>query len=212
MDPGRRPEIDTRTRTRRLVAVGVAVVALALVLFAVKACIDSREQRAFENYERDLASLVSESQQLTQSFFGRLEEPSGLTALDFEAEVKADRSAASALVDRARDLDPPGDLAAAHADLVLAFELRLEGLTRISEVIGLALSDEGRDEGVAQVAEDMESFVAADVLYREARAEMARVLPRECASCPAPPETEFVPGVSWLDERTVAEALRRVDD
>ena len=191
---------------------GGGIVAVALALFGIRACMDTREQRAFENYERDLASLVAESQQLTQRFFGRLEEPAGLTALSFEAEVRADRSAASALVDRARDLDPPGDLAAAHADLVLAFELRRDGLTRISEVIGLALSDEGGDEGVAQVAEDMEFFVAADVLYREARAEMAQVLPRECASCPAPPETRFVPGMNWLEEETVADALGGVEE
>ncbi len=200
------PDRDRQILVRRLIAVAAGLLVLILLILGVRGCLDARKEREFENFVSDLNSLVAESQQLSEGFFARLNDPENLSELEFEAEVKADRGAAEGLVDRAQNLTAPSELKPAQADLVLAFELRRDGLTAISDEIGTALGDEGSEEAIAEIAEDMQYFVASDVLYRRAKQEIDRVLAEQGIRGEAP-ESQFLPDIDWLDETTVAEAL-----
>jgi hypothetical protein len=203
--PDRRPQF----LVRRLVGVAVGILILILLVLGVRGCLNARKEREFENYARDLGVLTADSQQLSQGFFGRLEDPGNLTELNFEAEVKADRGAAEGLLTRARGLDAPGELSAGQADLVLAFELRRDGLAATSEEIGTALGDEGREDAIAAISEDMQFFLASDVLYRRAQAQINQVLAEEGIDETAP-DSEFLPGIDWLDETMIAESLNQI--
>ena len=200
------PDRDRQILVRRLIAVAAGLLVVILLILGVRGCLDARKEREYENFVSDLNSLVAESQQLSEQFFARLNDPENLSELEFEAEVKADRGAAEGLVDRAQNLEAPSELKPAQADLVLAFELRRDGLTAISDEIGTALGDEGSEEAVAKIAEDMQFFVASDVLYRRAKDEIDTVLAEQEIRGEAP-QSEFLPEVDWLDETTVAEAL-----
>jgi CARDB len=200
------PDRDRQILVRRLIAVAAGLLILVLLILGVRGCLDARKEREFENFVSDLNSLVAESQQLSEGFFARLNDPENLSELEFEAEVKADRGAAEGLVDRAQNLTAPSELKPAQADLVLAFELRRDGLTAISDEIGTALGDEGSEEAIAAIAEDMQYFVASDVLYRRAKAEIDTVLAEQGIRGEAP-QSQFLPDIDWLDETTVAEAL-----
>lgn len=204
------PDRDRQVRLRRLIAVVAGVLILILLVLGVRGCLDARKERAFENYVRDLEALASESQQLSEGFFARLEDPENLSELNFEAEVKADRGAAEGLVDRAQNLDGPGELKPAQANLVLAFELRRDGLAEISDQIGTALGDEGSEEAKAAIAEDMQFFVASDVLYRRAQGQIQGVLADKCPTCEDPPESQFLPDISLLDPATVDAAVSQI--
>jgi CARDB protein len=203
------PDRERQVRLRRLIAVVVGVLLVVLIVLGVRSCLEARQERQFENYVRDLNSLTSESQQLSEGFFARLDDPENLSELNFEAEVKADRGAAEGLVSRAQNLDAPGELSAAQADVVLAFELRRDGLAAISDQIGTALGDEGSEEATAAIAEDMQYFVAGDVLYRRAQAQINAVLAEQEIRGEAPASV-FLPEIDWLDESTVAEALAQI--
>jgi hypothetical protein len=203
------PDRERQVRLRRLIAVVVGVLLVVLIVLGVRSCLDARQERQFENYVRDLNSLTSESQQLSEGFFARLDDPENLSELNFEAEVKADRGAAEGLVSRAQNLDAPGELSAAQADVVLAFELRRDGLAAISDQIGTALGDEGSEEATAAIAEDMQYFVAGDVLYRRAQEQINAVLAEQEIRGEAPASV-FLPEIDWLDETTVAEALAQI--
>jgi hypothetical protein len=200
------PDRDRQILVRRLIAVAAGLLILILIILGVRGCLDARKEREFENFVSDLNSLVAESQQLSDGFFTRLNDPEGLSELEFEAEVKADRGAAEGLVDRAQNLTAPSELKPAQADLVLAFELRRDGLTQISDQIGTALGDEGSEEATAEIAEDMQYFVASDVLYRRAQEEIDAVLAEEQIRGEAP-QSQFLPDTGLLDETAVAEAL-----
>jgi hypothetical protein len=208
------PDRDRQILVRRLIAVVAGIAIVVLLVLGVKGCLDARKERAFENYSRDLNALASESQQLSAELFdssnGLFENPGNLTPLEFEAQIKNLRSQAEGLVTRAQGLDAPGELKPAQADLVLAFELRRDGLAAISNEISTAFADEGREEALANIAEDMQYFVASDVLYRRARAEIEDVSADECPKCNDVPESQFLPDITWLDESTVAEALGQV--
>jgi hypothetical protein len=203
------PDRDRQVRLRRLIAVVAGVLLVVLIVLGVRSCLDARQERQFENYVRDLNSLTSESQQLSEGFFARLDDPERLSELNFEAEVKADRGAAEGLVSRAQNLDAPGELSAAQADVVLAFELRRDGLAAISDQIGTALGEEGSEEATAAIAEDMQYFVASDVLYRRAQEQINAVLTEQEIRGEAPASL-FLPEIDWLDETTVAEALAQI--
>ena len=131
---------------RRVIALGVGVLILILLLLGVRGCLNARKERGFENYVSDLGGIVTQSNQLSQDFFGRLEDPpKGLTELQLEAEITTDRGTAESLLQRAEGLDVPDELADAQDELVQAFELRRDGLAGIAEDIPTALGNEGRD-------------------------------------------------------------------
>jgi hypothetical protein len=204
------PDRQRQFLFRRLAAVAIGILILILIVLGVRGCLNARQERALENYGRDLETLASESGQLSANFFDRLENPpQNLSELNFEAEVKADRGAAEGLVSRAEGLDPPGELKGAQADVILAFELRRDGLAQISEQIGTALGDEGSTEAIEAIAQDMQYFVASDVLFRRAQGQIDQLFQEEGIDQEVP-DSVFIQDVAWLDETMVADALAQI--
>ncbi|HZA89196.1 MAG TPA: CARDB domain-containing protein [Solirubrobacterales bacterium] len=198
---------------RRLGAVAVGILVLILLVLGVRGCLNARKERAFENYARDLTAVVQESQQQSETFFGRFEGDENLTELNFETEVRADRSNAEQLVSRAESLDPPGELDGAQDNVVEAFELRRDGLAAIADNIGAALGDENTTEATDEIVVHMEDFLASDVVYRQARDEINTVLDEEDIGEKVP-KSEFFPrdddgnpDPEWFDRVTVSENL-----
>jgi hypothetical protein len=189
---------------RRVIALAVGVLLIILVLLAVRGCLDARKERGFENYVSDLDTIVAQSNQLSTDFFGRLLNPEqDADSLELEAQISADRGTAESLLQRIEGLDAPDELAEAQADLQRAFELRRDGLAGIAEDIPTALGNEGRAEALDRIAEDMRGFLASDVLYAEAHAEIVAALETEGIAVPEALEevTPFLPPPDdrWLD-------------
>ena len=189
---------------RRLFALVIGAVVLVLLLFAIRGCLDARKERSFENYLRDLSALVTTSNQLSAEFFARLEDPGETSASDFTAQLGSSRGTGEDLLQRAEGLDPPGDLSEAQEDLVLAFELRRDGLSSIVEQIPTALGNEGRGEAFGQIALDMRQFLASDVLYERAKAGIEEVLAEEELPGEVPSSVFLTDTDRWLDELQLA--------
>jgi hypothetical protein len=196
---------------RRAVAVGVGVLILILLVLGVRGCLNARKERSFENYVSDLSSIAAETQNLSQQFFKRLDDPGGLSALEFEAEVKADRGAMEGLLDRAENLDAPDELAEAQDLIVLSYELRRDALAATSELIPIALGDRGAEKAIQGIAEEMRTLLASDVLYGKAQEQIEEELTaQEIAYDPEgePISTQFLPSEpNWLDVDEVSGAL-----
>ena len=73
----------------------------------------------------------------------------------------------------------PDELSDAQDELLQSFELRRDGLAGIAEDIPTALGNEGRNDAIERIATEMEAFLASDVLYDRARAEIQGVLAEE---------------------------------
>ena len=207
------PERQRVFMLRRLGAVAVGILILILLVLGVRGCLDARKERAFENYARDLSTVVQEEQQISEDFFGRFTDPGNLEELEFETAVRADRSHAEQLVTRVEGLDPPGDLDGAQADVESAFQLRADGLSAIADNIGAALGDEDPNRARNQITLHMQDFLASDVLYRGGREEINAVLADEEINEKVP-RSEFFPrgpdggpDVEWLDSITITESL-----
>lgn len=192
--------------TRRLIALGLGVAVLVIILLSFRACLDARKERGFDNYISDLTSAVEGSNQLSSRFFSRLlEPPSNPSEINLEAQIAADRSAAEGQVQQVEAVDVPDELANAQAELLQAFELRRDGLAGIAADIPTALGDEGRFEAVKQIAADMRAFLASDVLYDRARADILEVLSEQEVDGTVPP-SPFLPEPvdRWLDDLQLA--------
>ena len=193
---------------RRLVAIGAGILILILVVFGVRGILDARKTRAFENYVSDLSALAAESDQLSQSFFGRLDGAEQTSDLSFEAQVNTDKAAAETLVTRAAALDPPDQLRPANGNVVLAFELRRDGLAEIAAQLPNAAADQGAQRANRRITNQMGVFFASDVLYSRGRDDATVVLAEEAIPGEIP-ASQFLPGPppNWLDEATVTEAV-----
>jgi hypothetical protein len=214
-DHGRPPPERQRVfMARRLGAVVAGILILVLLVLGIRGCLNARKERAFENYARDLSTLVQQSQQISEGFFARFSDPENSSELRFETDIRADRSAADGIVSRAESLDPPGELSGAQDDVVEAFQLRADGLGAIADQIGPALGNEDFEDAISQITIHMGDFLASDVLYTRGRDEINAVLEEEGIDEDVPESFSFprippndVPDIEWLDGTAVEENL-----
>ena len=207
--PPREPQGDLLKR--RLIALVAGVLVLVLLLFGFRACLDARKARSYEDYLRDVESLATDSEQLAADFFQRFRDPGELSKLEFQAQLGSARGSAESLLERAEGLDNPDEVADAQEDLEMAFELRRDGVASVVEQTEIALGRRGSIDAVRQIATDMRQFLASDVLYDRAAAEIERVLAEE--ELPGRvPESQFLPEpiAPWLDDLELASLLASV--
>src|SRR5436190_1296806 len=150
---------------RRAVGLGVVVLLLILIVLGIRGCLNARKQRSFENYASDLNAIVAQTKQLSDTFFGKLNNPGNLSPLSFRAEIDTDRGTAQTLDDRVHALDTPGELNDAQNQLNQSYDLRRDGMAGIADQIPIALGKSGAGNAVNAIAAYMKYFLASDVLY-----------------------------------------------
>jgi hypothetical protein len=194
---------------RRGLALGGGLVVLILIVLGVKGCLDARAHRELSDYARNVSQIVKETEQTSKDFFGKLEDPGGLSVSEFTNGVNADSSAMDNYASRIDGLSAPGDMGQAQDALKLVYELRASAMAVIASKMSTALGDAGAPKATAAIARQMQSLLAADVLYEQvARPEINGVLENNGISDSDVPKSTFVPdGTKWLEEDTVAEAL-----
>lgn len=193
---------------RRGLALGGGLVLLILIVLGIKGCLDARANRAMEDYARDVTQIVEETQQTSESFFGKLEDPGSASVTDFVDQVNADRSAMDTYRTRIEGLDAPGDMGRAQGNLELVYQLRAGAMDEIANKMPTALGDAGADKAIAGIAKQMQKLLAADVVYEQVvRPEVDAVLANNGISDSDLPKDTFLPDEKWLDETTVGEAL-----
>ena len=207
---GRRRDHHRQVLVRRAVGAGVVVLLLILIVLGIRGCLDARKERGFENYVSDLNAIAAQSKQLSEDFFNRLSDPGNLSPLSLEAEIKSYRGSAEGLADRVDSLDTPDELQGAQSELELAFDLRRDALTGISDNISTALGTQGRSQAVNAIADYMRYFLASDVLYQRARTEIDAVLEDQGIDERAPESIFLTDPERWLDSLEVTSALAQV--
>lgn len=207
----RPPDRQQQILVRRAIFAGAFVLVVILLVLGVRGCLDARKERAYENYVSDLSSIAAETSNLSDAFFERLQDPGDLTPLQFEAEVKADRGAAEGLLDRAEGLDAPDEVHDAQELIVLSYRLRRDALAAIADRIATALGDRGARRASRQIAGEMRTLLASDVLYEKGLDQLGAVLAEEDLSELEVPASQFLPDEpNWLDTDVVIDALSGV--
>lgn len=199
---------------RRLIAAGAGLLFIFIIVLGFKSCVQARKERAIKNFTSDVSSLMKESSQVGQDFFTLLSDPTGRDVTEFSAQVKSYRGASETIYDRGKALDAPGEMSNAKDAIVIALEMRRNGLTGISDQIDTALGKENAVEAQKQIADQIKVLFASDSVYSSvALPEIQRVINEEGVSdvetdlagnfVPAPPE-------KWLDPTTISDAFSSV--
>src|SRR5262249_42824565 len=125
------------------------------------------KQQALKSYNRSVSELARESdEQVAHPLFATLTNAAGKSALSVEEQVDQLRINAQNLANRAKGLSVPSEMTAAQRYLLLALDLRTEGLTKLAALLPTALGKQGK-QASAQIAGDMENFLASDVIYSQ---------------------------------------------
>ena len=217
--PSRRrgtPERRRQFLVRRLIGLGALILILILIVLGIKGCLNARKQRSYENYVSDVSSVVTQTKQLSTDFFGQLSNPGKLSDLAFEQQISADRGTAEGLLNTLSNISVPGNLGEAQSQMILAYELRRDGLDGINANIKAALgTGPGRTAALDAIARYMRYFLASDVLYERAKTQVDSVLSDEGIEVngkPAKlPESVFMDDpLRWLDPLQISSALAAV--
>ena len=196
---------------RRAVAIGGLVLLIVLLFIAVRSCASSRQENALKDYNREVSSIVRESDtQIGQPFFQLLSDAGSESPQDLQTNISGYRVQSEALLKQARDLDVPDEMKGAQQSLLMALEFRRDGLAGIAERIRTALGDEGdtSNKAITEIAGQMQQFMASDVLYQARTAPLiAHALDDAEIGGQRISTSRFLPGVEWLDEQTIASTL-----
>jgi hypothetical protein len=196
---------------RRLLALGAALVLVILIVLGVKGCLDARARSALSDYAGNVGQIVNETQQTSKQFFGKLEEAGSRSPKEFVTEVGADSSAMANYAARIDSLSTPGDMGSAQHALELSYELRQSAMETIAKRMPTALAAQGAPKAVAAITRQMQTLLAADVIYENvARPEIDGVLANNSIEGKDVPKARFLPDVKWLEESEVSSALGSV--
>ncbi len=193
---------------RRRVAAGIGVALLIVIVLVVNGCLRSQRQQALRDYNRNVSQIAQESDaQVSRPFFSTLTGAGGKSALDVEVQIDQLRIQAQSLATRAKGLSVPGDMAAAQRDLLLALDLRVEGLIKMAPLVRTALGGQTKPASTP-IAGDMEIFLASDVIYSQRVAPLIQqTLTANGIQGLSTASTRFLPNLGWLEPTT---ALARI--
>jgi hypothetical protein len=193
---------------RQLVLFGGFILILALLIFVIDGCRDSARESALKDYNRDVASIVRDSDsQVGKPFFDLLRNPS---QGDLSTLINGFRVQAESQYQQAKRINTPGDMTSAQRSFLMTMEMRRDGMQAIADRVRTALSSdaEAADDAINKIAGAMELFLSSDVIYT------TRVLPLIASTLRDADvgsqqlqRTEFLPGIEWLDASVVADAL-----
>jgi hypothetical protein len=210
--PRRRPERQ-QIMLRRGLALGGALILLILIVLGIKGCLDARANRELSDYARNVTQIVEETEQTSQDFFKKLEDPGNASVTEFVGEVNADRSAMDNYRSRIENLGTPGDMERAQGNLELVYELRASAMDEIAEKMSTALGEAGAEKAMGAIAKQMQKLLASDVVYEQVvRPEVDSVLAANGISDSDLPKSTVLPDEKWLEESTVSDALGAISN
>lgn len=205
--PRRRGPERQQIVARRLMAGAIGIVILILLIVGIKGCLDARKQRGLENFASDVNSLVASSSQLSNEFFKELQTP-GSSGLNLQQAIESERGTAEGLLTRAEQISTPGELAAAKSNLVLAFQLRRDGIAGLAAQLASANGSPKQLGSASRLAVDhMKELLASDVIYVRAKAQIDAALKAEGLSERARPSVFFHQPTRWLSKSALQTVL-----
>jgi hypothetical protein len=203
--------VDRQTlMARRGIAAGAGLLVLILLIFGIRGCLDAQKEQAFKDYVKDVDSLVRESGQGRTQLFGLLQGRGGRNqAVTIENTLNNQRLQSAQFVERAKGLDPPGELSGAQRYLVETLELRRDGLAKVADALPTALGDQDRRRGTIDVIRQMQVFLASDVIYASRFVPMLddQLRKESLRGQVRIPGSQFVPNVQWIDPTFVTDRV-----
>ncbi len=189
---------------RRRVAAGAGVVLLIAIVLIVNSYLKSQKTQALRNYNHSVSELAQESdQKVARPLFPALSGAGAKTALDVEEQINQLHIEAQQQSAHAKSLSVPGEMDGAQRNLLLALDLRSEGLAKVANLLRTALGGQAK-QASTQIAGDMEMFLASDVIYSQRVAPLIEeALKAGGVEGQSVASSRFLPNIGWLEASTV---------
>jgi len=179
-------------------------VLLIVIVLLVNGCLKRGKQQALETYNRDVNQIGQASEsQVAKPLFTTLSGASSKSALDVEVQIDQLRRVAQEQAEHAQGLSVPSQMTAAQRDLLLALDLREEGVAKVASLVRVALGGQAQ-QASTKIAGAMEIFVASDVIYSQRVVPLIQqALAAGGVSGQATSSSHFLPNLGWLTPATV---------
>jgi hypothetical protein len=189
---------------RRRWALGIGIVVLVLIIVLIAGCLKGDKAEKLKDYNRSVGELVHESDaSVSRPLFAALSGAGGKSALNVEVQIDQLRVQAQDVLSRARRLSVPGEMTDAQRNLLLALDLRLEGVSKVAALAPTALGGQGK-QAITQIAGDLETFLASDVIYSQ---RVAPLIQQELGAAGVhdvgTAGSRALPNLGWLEPSTV---------
>jgi hypothetical protein len=193
---------------RRRVAAGVALVILILIVLLISGCLKSEKTAAVKEYNHQVSTIAAESDsQVGRRLYQTLSGASGKSALDVEVAVDQLRIQMEDLANKAKGLSVPGSMTGAQRALLMAMNLRVEGITKLAGQLSAALGGQGK-QTAPLIAGDNQILLGADTLFSQRVVPLIQqALSEEGVHELATTGSHFVPNIGWLEPNTVLARL-----
>ena len=166
---GRRPPTDRQSiQVRRgIAAVGLLIV-VVLIALGVHSCQVSARNSSLKDYANNVSSLIQQSNQTGTQFFGVLSSgASASNATNLQNQINETRVQADSELSRAGSINVPSQVKGAQQNLLLALEMRSNGIANIATEIQPALGTSTSEDAINAIAANTARFYASDVLYKD---------------------------------------------
>jgi hypothetical protein len=193
---------------RRRVAAGVALLLVIVIVLVINGCLKGEKQDELKEYNHQVSTIAQESDtQVAQPLFTALAGAPGKSAIDVEVQINNLRATAQSLAQKATDLKVPSNMVGAQRALLMAMNMRTEGVSKIAALVPQALSGQNK-QAITTLAGDMQILLGSDVIYSQRVAPLIQETLagngiHELSTAPS----RFIPNLGWLDPNTVESRL-----
>jgi hypothetical protein len=162
--PPVRPPTGLTPLLRLVGLISFAILIVLLLVLWVNGCREDKRKDTYRNYVENVRDYAGQSQRLGRSF-NQLLTTRGTKESDVESELSGLARQQEQIAAAARALDAPGHLREEDAHMLDAFDLRTNGLRGMTEAFRSTASSKNANAAGADLAVQMQRFVASDVIW-----------------------------------------------
>jgi len=139
---------------------------LILIIFGVHSCQTSAHVSSLKDYASNVSSVIQQSDHTGSQLFGQISGGGGANATALQSQINQTSATASSQLSHAKGLGVPDEMRQAQQNLLLALQMRRDGIADIAQRIQPALGKSTNNDALSAMAVDMARFYASDVVYK----------------------------------------------
>jgi hypothetical protein len=206
-----RPRTGFTPLLRLLGLIAFAILIVVLLLLWVQSCQEDAKRDAYSNYMTSISAIGRDSERVGRELSDVLTTP-GIKPAELQKQLNGLVQQQEIGVERARNLDPPGPLLAAHEQSVEALSFRAAGLAGLAEAFRRTQGSKDAAAAGALLASQAERLVAGDVVWDDLFKEPSVVVLRtENISGVEVPDSNFVQTPDLASTRSMVPIWERIN-
>jgi hypothetical protein len=206
-----RPRTGFTPLLRLLGLIAFAILIVVLLLLWVQSCQEDAKRDAYSDYMTEVAGVGRDSERVGRELSDVLTTP-GIKPGDLQKQLAGLVQQQEIGADRARKLDPPGPLRAAHQEAVEALTFRVAGLAGLAEAFRRTQGSKDAAAAGALLASQAERLVASDVVWDDLfKAPGVTTLRDEQISGVEVPDSNFVQTPDLASTRSMVPIWERIN-